>query len=172
MLVEEEKIKQQLVERFGLSGEKITVQRERRIWADIPATNFGEIFDYAADKLGFIILATITGLDEGLTLGAIYHLARESGIILNLHTSVPKDKPVIKTVSVRFPVADAYERELVDLFGMQVEGLPPGNRYPLPDGWPAGQYPLRKDWKSDTIGKSPVSPESQASRGEEVTENA
>ena len=29
---------------------------------------------------------------------------------------------------------------------MQVQGLPPGNRYPLPDDWPQGQYPLRKDW--------------------------
>ena len=101
MLVEEEKIKQQLVERFGLPTDKITVQRERRIWADVPAANFGEIFDYAADKLGFVILAAITGLDEGPTLGVIYHMARESGIILNLHTSVPKDKPVIKTVSAR-----------------------------------------------------------------------
>jgi len=160
VLVEEEKIRQQLVEKFGLPTEKITVQRERRVWADVPAANFGEIFDYAADKLGFVILATITGLDEGPTLGAIYHLARESGIILNLHISVPKDKPVIKTVSARFPAADAYERELVDLLGMQVEGLPPGYRYPLPDNWPAGQYPLRKDWKSDAIGKT------------EVTENA
>ncbi len=146
MLVEEEKIRQQLIERFGLPAEKVNVQRERRIWADIPAANFMEIFDYAVDKLGFVILGTITGLDEGSTLGAIYHLARESGIMLNLHISVPKEKPVIKTISARFPAADAYERELVDLLGMQVEGLPAGNRYPLPDDWPAGQYPLRKDW--------------------------
>jgi len=146
VLVEEEKIRQQLIERFGLPAEKVNVQRERRIWADIPAANFMEIFDYAVDKLGFVILGTITGLDEGSTLGAIYHLARESGIMLNLHISVPKEKPVIKTISARFPAADAYERELVDLLGMQVEGLPAGNRYPLPDDWPAGQYPLRKDW--------------------------
>ena len=156
MLVEEEKIKQQLAERFGLPADKITVQRERRLWTDVPSANFGEIFDYAVDKLGFVILLTITGFDEGPTLGATYHLARESGIILNLHTSVPKDKPVLKTISARFPAADAYERELVDLLGMQVEGLPPGNRYPLPDGWPEGQYPLRKDWKANEKGKTEV----------------
>ena len=156
MLVEEESIKRQLIERFKYLTDKIAVQRVRRIFADVPVDNFAEIFDYAVSKLGFVILATITGLDEGPTLGVIYHIARENGIILNLHISVPKDKPVIKTVSARFPAADAYEREMVDLLGMQVEGLPPGNRYPLPDGWPAGQYPLRKDWKSDTIGKSEV----------------
>jgi len=156
MLAEEEKIKQQLAERFGLSTEKITIQRERRIWADVPADEFINIFLYAADKMGFVILTTITGLDEGPTLGAIYHLARESGIMLNLHASVPKEKPVIKTVSARFPAADAYEREMVDLLGMQVEGLPPGNRYPLPDGWPEGQYPLRKDWKGNESLKTEV----------------
>jgi Ni,Fe-hydrogenase III component G len=154
VLVEEESIKRQLIERFKYLTDKVAVQRIRRIFADVPAESFGEVFDYAADKLGFVILAMITGLDEGPTLGAIYHLARESGIILNLHISIPKDKPVIKTVSVRFPTADAYERELVDLLGFQVEGLPAGNRYPLPDGWPAGQYPLRKDWKANENGKT------------------
>ena len=153
MLVEEENIKRQLIEQFKYLTDNIAVQRVRRIWADVPADNFAEIFDYAVSKLGFVILATITGLDEGATLGFIYHLARENGIMLNLHVSVPKDKPVIKTISARFPAADAYERELVDLLGVQVEGLPAGNRYPLPDDWPAGQYPLRKDWKPENLDK-------------------
>ena len=150
---EEDNIKQQLVEKLGLPADKITVQRQRRIWAEVQADDFARVFTCAVEQMGFVILATITGLDEGANLGVFYHLARENGIILNLHISVPKDKPVIKTISTRFPAADAYERELVDLLGFQVEGLPPGNRYPLPDGWPAGQYPLRKDWKSDSVMK-------------------
>jgi Ni,Fe-hydrogenase III component G len=157
VLVEEESIKRQLIEQFKYLTDKIAVQRVRRIWADVPAVNFAEIFDYAVSKLGFVILATITGLDEGQTLGVLYHLARENGIMLNLHVSVPKDKPVIKTISARFPAADAYERELVDLLGAQVEGLPAGNRYPLPDGWPAGQYPLRKDWSPENLDKKEAS---------------
>ena len=47
----------------------------------------------------------------------------------------------------RFPAAEIYERELIDLLGAKVAGLPEGKRYPLPDDWPAGEYPLRKDWK-------------------------
>ncbi len=156
MLVEEENIKRQLIERFGYLSNKITVQRIRRIFADIPAANFGEVFDYTVKKLDFVILDTITGLDEGATLGFIYHLAQEKGIVLNLHISVPKENPVIKTITPTFPAADAYERELVDLLGTKVEGLPEGNRYPLPDDWPAGQYPLRKDWKPSNAGKAEV----------------
>jgi len=90
--------------------------------------------------------------DEGEDLGFLYHVADESGIILCLHTRAPKADPRIVSVSDRFPSAHIYERELVDLFGAKVEGLPPGNRYPLPDGWPEGQYPLRKDWKDAAAG--------------------
>jgi len=46
-----------------------------------------------------------------------------------------------------FPGAVSYEKELEDMFGIKVEGLPPGRRYPLPDDFPTDQYPLRKDWK-------------------------
>jgi Ni,Fe-hydrogenase III component G len=150
---EENNIKQQLIEKFGFLSDKITVQRPRRIFADIPLANFPEIFDYAVKQLNFSILTTITGLDEGTTLGFIYHLARENGIVLNLYTNAPKDKPVIKTVTAYFPSADAYERELVDLFGAQVTGLPEGDRYPLPDDWPANQFPLRKDWNVEMLDK-------------------
>ena len=159
-MTEEENIKKELIERFGFSDDKITVKRVRRIFIDLPAEKFAEVFDYAISKLGFVILSTITGLDEGATLGFIYHLARENGIMLNLHINVPKENPVIKTITPSFPAADAYERELVDLLGAKVTGLPEGNRYPLPDDWPADQYPLRKDWKPATPQK------------EEATENA
>ncbi len=153
---EEDNIKQQLTEKFAFLSEKITVKRARRIFADIPLANFPEVFDYAVKQLKFSILAAITGLDEGATLGFIYHIARENGIVLNLHTSTVKDKQAIKTVTGYFPAADAYERELVDLFGAQVEGLPQGNRYPLPDGWPANQFPLRKDWNVEMLDKKEV----------------
>jgi membrane-bound hydrogenase subunit beta len=41
------------------------------------------------------------------------------------------------------------------MFGIEVEGVPPGRRYPLPDDWPEGQYPLRKDWKQEEESKAP-----------------
>jgi membrane-bound hydrogenase subunit beta len=150
-MAEEQDIQSELSNLFPAMKDGIRIQRARRIWAEAPADKFLEVFDALVSKMGFGILCTITGLDNGPTLGAVYHLARANGIMFNLAVRVPKEKPVLATVTSWFPAADAYERELIDLFGMQVEGLGPGNRYPLPDDWPTGQHPLRKDWNATML---------------------
>jgi Ni,Fe-hydrogenase III component G len=150
----EETIQQQLGDRFEFLKDKIRVQRTRRIFAEVSADKFAEVFDYAVKQLNFDILCAITGLDEGAMLGVIYHLAHQCGITLNLKTSVPKENPNIQTILSYFPAAEVYEKELKDLLGINVEGLPPGTRYPLPDGWPEGQFPLRKDWTPEMLDKA------------------
>ena len=146
----EEDIKQGLVKNFSFLESKILVQRPRRLLLDVDLGRFEEVFEYLTKGLKFGHLIAITGLDEQDKLSFIYHMAQDAGIMVNIKTSVPKSNPVIKTISKRFPTADVYERELVDLFGAQVEGLPEGNRYPLVDDWPKGQFPLRKDWKPNS----------------------
>ena len=155
----EQDIEKALTEAFPFLQGKFRIQRERRVFVDVPAERFMEVFQHLARKAGFTILCTITGLDLGASLGALYHMARESGIVLTVSVAVPKEAPALPTVTGMFPAADAYEREMVDLLGMQVQGLPPGNRYPLPDGWPAGQYPLRKDWNPADVPNVPVKKE-------------
>jgi NADH:ubiquinone oxidoreductase subunit C len=132
-------------------AEKITVKRGRRVFAETPSDRFMEVITHAATCMGFSVLCTMTGLDEGENLAFVYHLSRLDGTMLNLKTAVPKSKPVIQTVTHLFPGGTMYEREVVDMLGAQVDGLPPGKRYPLPDNWPAGQYPLRKDWKPEML---------------------
>lgn len=147
METREIKIKQHLLSKFSYLKDKVRVQRDRRVYAEVDYGNFIEVFEYAIQKLNFTFLCTITGLDEGDKISFIYHLTTQSGIILNLKTGVPKEKPILKTIIGYFRGAEIYERELVDLLGVKVEGLPEGKRYPLPDDWPLDQYPLRKDWK-------------------------
>jgi Ni,Fe-hydrogenase III component G len=131
--------------RFEYLKDGIKIQRERRTWVDVPLTSFFQVFDYAVKQLEFSFLCTITGLDEGADYGFIYHLANANGEMLNIKIKMPKEQK-LKTVTDYFPSAAIYERELNDLLGVEVEGLPPGLRYPLPDDWPKGEYPLRKDW--------------------------
>jgi len=96
---------------------------------------------------GLYYLGTITGLDSGDKFEIIYHFYDDYGLIFNLKVFTPRDNPKVPTVTTVFPGVFLYERELMDLLGIDVEGTPPNRRYPLPDDWPAGQYPLRKDWK-------------------------
>lgn len=150
----EDNIARELTERFGLGAEQIRVAGERRIFLAAPPADFRRLLEHAVRQLEFRHLCTITGLDEGEFLGFIYHLARPDGIVLNLKTTVPKAAPVVRTVSDLFPGGVIYERELEDLLGARVEGLPPGNRYPLPDSWPAGVFPLRKDFKAESLDEA------------------
>lgn len=142
-----EKVKDELIKKFSFLDGHIQLPRPRRIFVDVDYSRFGEVFDFAVKELKFPHLCTITGLDEGEKIALIYHLAADGGILLNIKTSVEKANPVLKTVTSYFRGAEIYERELVDLLGVKVEGLPEGYRYPLTDDWPQGEYPLRKDWK-------------------------
>ncbi len=150
----EETIQQELIKNFAFLEGKIRIARERRIFIDVPADKFMEVFDYAVKKMNFNYLCIISGLDEGENLSFIYHLAQNYSIVLNLKITLPKTNPVVRTVTGYFPSCELYERELEDLLGAKVEGLPKGRRYPLPEDWPAGQHPLLKDWKPENLPES------------------
>jgi Ni,Fe-hydrogenase III component G len=151
---ETEKIKQAIETAFSELKDKVVMQREDRLWLDVSVDLFPKLFDYLVKQLDFSILNTITGLDEGAEFGFIYHLTEANNkVMLNLKTKILKDNGSIQSVTGYFPSAASYERELIDLFGARVEGVPAGPRYPLPDDWPAGQYPLRKDWNKAVLEK-------------------
>lgn len=142
-----EAIKKGLEEKFDYLAGKVVLPRERRVSVEVAPERFREVFEHAVKAMGFDSLCTITGLDEKDSLAVVYHLSGAHGAVLNLKTRVPRDNPIIWSVTDVFPGAANYERELDDLLGFVVEGLPEGKRYPLPDEWPKDQKPLRKDWK-------------------------
>jgi Ni,Fe-hydrogenase III component G len=68
-------------------------------------------------------------------------------VTLSLRTSVAKANPVLDTITPIIPGAILYEREIQDLLGLKVKGHPDPRRLVLPEGWPEGVYPLRKEYK-------------------------
>ncbi len=150
-MTREETIKKQLSDRFPELSEKIRIARERRIFVDVPENIFTEALDFVRNEIDFPILCLIIGLDEGENFGILYVLSSKEGSVVGLKRYIPRENPVIQSVYDRLPNSEIYERELVDLFGIKVNGLREGSRYPLPDDWPEGQYPLRKDWKPEML---------------------
>jgi len=145
--MEEERIKEELEKKFPYLKDAVLIKRKGRMHLEVVKQNFEDVFTYLIREMSFSRIATITGLDEVDSFAIMYHLESNSGIILNLKVRIDKDNPAIKTVTPYFLNADIYEREIMDLLGIKIEGLASGNRYPLPDNWPTDQHPLRKDWK-------------------------
>ena len=150
-MTSEEILVQDLIKKFSFLEGKCNIARVRRIFVDVKVENILDVLSFSEKSLQFTMLPAITGLDIDQDYQVIYHLANEKGIMLNLKTNIPKSNPVIKTVTGIYQGATLYERELKDMFGIIVEGLAEGRRYPLPDGWPEDQHPLRKDWKPDAM---------------------
>jgi len=147
----EEKAQTELIGRFPELADAIRIARIRRIFVEVPDERFLDVFDYVREKIGFPILSLIIGLDQGEKFEVMYVLSSANGCVMNLKRHIPRETPIIQSVYDRVPNSEIYERELVDMFGITVTGLPDGARYPLPDDWPEGQYPLRKDWKADML---------------------
>ncbi|OPX64262.1 MULTISPECIES: NADH-quinone oxidoreductase subunit C [unclassified Methanoregula] len=99
--------------------------------------------------LGFDRLITISTVDRGGTFELLYHLIGPHRIIVSLAVDIPRTRPVMPTMSDLLPPAGIYERQIHDLFGIVFEGHPDLTRVVLNEDWPAGEYPMRKDWKPD-----------------------
>jgi len=93
-------------------------------------------------------LAAITGLDRGIDIGEIevlYHFCAGPTVV-TLRVRTPREKAVIPSVCSMIPSASPFERELSEMFGIEVVGTPDPARLYLPDDWPESAFPLRKDF--------------------------
>jgi len=91
-------------------------------------------------------LSTISGVDRGDAITVVYHLDCRPAL-LSLKLNLPKSTPKVQTITDIFPGAILYERDLMEMLGVKVEGHPDPRRLFLADDWPAGVYPLRKEAK-------------------------
>jgi NADH:ubiquinone oxidoreductase subunit C len=93
-------------------------------------------------------LSAITGLDCGTQDGdleVLYHFCK-GGAILTLRVRTPRVAPSVPSLYTTWPAANFFERELSEMFGITVMDTPNADRLLLPDDWPTGEYPLRKDY--------------------------
>ena len=76
---------------------------------------------------------------------------------MTVRTEVDPAKMTFPSVTPFVPACVWGERELRDMFGLIPEGLPDRRRLVLPDDWPSGLYPLRKDSMDYRFRPAPAS---------------
>jgi len=118
----------------------------RRIFIRINSDHLLEVIKILKEKLDFAYIATISGVDLGQSFEILYHFANKY-TQLNVRIQIPKSNPHVESICSVIPGAIFYERELQDMFGLVVDHIPDPRPLITADDWPAGNYPLRKDWK-------------------------
>ncbi|MBE3090765.1 MAG: NADH-quinone oxidoreductase subunit C [Candidatus Atribacteria bacterium] len=122
------------------------------IWLQINPEDLKNIVKFLCSITPFPHFAMISGNDIGENIELIYHFSiyygerfKETSISLVMHLS--KKNLKILTITDLIPGAQTAEREIKEMFGVIVEGLPDLANIFLPKDFPKGVYPLRKDEK-------------------------
>jgi Ni,Fe-hydrogenase III component G len=97
-------------------------------------------------RLGY--LSAIVGLDLGPEVNemeVLYHFCPGDAVIA-LRVRVPREGASLPSLCEIVPGAEVFERELREMFGVEMIGLHTPDRLYLPDDWPDGVYPMHKDF--------------------------
>jgi len=121
------------------------------IWLQINPQNLKEATKFL-NTIQFPHFAIISGNDTGKEIELIYHFSiyygeRFKEISINLTTYLPKEDLRIPTITDLIPGAQTTEREIKEMFGVTIEGLPDLPNIFLPQDFQKGVYPLRRDEK-------------------------
>lgn len=87
----------------------------------------------------------------------ILSMEEEDRCMLTVRVEVPADTCEFYAVSAKVPAAVWSEREVQDMFGLRAIGIIDDRNLVLPDDWPQGIYPLRKDSMDYRFRPAPVS---------------
>lgn len=136
-----------------------------------PAALRAEMERQKAEGMDF--LECLTGVDwmeEGL--GCIYTLtSTETGKMVHVQTAtLDRENPLLPSVSDLWAVANIYEREVFDFYGIRFTSHPDMRRVFLREDWVG--YPFRKDDETEKNNPLRMTNEPLADDTEELTLNA
>ncbi|HLC43232.1 MAG TPA: NADH-quinone oxidoreductase subunit C [Methylomirabilota bacterium] len=114
-----------------------------------------ELLTYCRDELGlkFDMLMDLTAVDylkypgreDGPRFEVVYHLySLPHNHRLRVKVALEEDDPVVPTVVDLWPIANWFEREVWDMFGIRFEGHPDLRRLLMYEEFQG--HPLRKDY--------------------------
>lgn len=134
-------------DRFQSKILNINKSSQKRAYLDIYPKDIAEIARYIFKEMGFRF-NTASGVDDFDALEILYHFSHDrSGIVISFRAMIKDIScPHIDTITTITRSAWWIERELHELFGIEFNGNADLRPLLLPDDWPKGVYPMRKDF--------------------------
>ncbi|HVO79895.1 MAG TPA: NADH-quinone oxidoreductase subunit C [Terriglobales bacterium] len=134
--------------RFGPLIDRADLPNDRRLFVFVDRSAVKYVCQHVFRELDARYVITIGADDRpfsGNFIVAHNFAFDKEHLLCSVLTQLPADDPKIDSITDMVPAASWAEREMRDLVGIE----PVGHHYPkrlvLPDGWPEGNHPLRKD---------------------------
>ena len=140
-----EKINGEIKERI----QEAATAAPRRINVKVEREQLLSVLTYLKDQFDFTHLATISGVDLGENFEVIYHLSNDIATVNLAHPYTPQRTEDPQRLCRSFPAPFSTNGNCRTCSALVVENIPDPRPLLLADDWPAGQYPLRKDWQFD-----------------------
>ncbi|MBN1781466.1 NADH-quinone oxidoreductase subunit C [bacterium] len=139
-------IEKKIKEKFGKQILKWAEHNERRIYADIPLPLLKEFVQFLLGPLkGRFIIASGVDTPRGV-IEILYHFDfYQLPQVFSLRVMVDKKNPKVESLAGVSKAIEWIEREIHELLGIEFTGHPDMRHLILPDDWPEGNYPLRRD---------------------------
>jgi NADH:ubiquinone oxidoreductase subunit C len=100
-------------------------------------------------------LCNLGGIDTGEHFEVVYNIASiYRNLRLDFKLVLPYDNAEVESVQEIWPAANWYEREMWELFGINVLNHDNLTRFLLPDDWDQG-HPMRKNWDAPDFVRLP-----------------
>jgi Ni,Fe-hydrogenase III large subunit/Ni,Fe-hydrogenase III component G len=137
-----------LREKFGSAIQRADLPNDNRLFLYVDRAAIRPICQHLFRDLDARYVISI-GLDDRSASGQ-FLIAHDfafdrDGLLCSVLAYLPAGDPKVESISRVVPAANWAEREIRDLVGIEAVGHPYPKRLVLPDGWPEGLHPLRKD---------------------------
>jgi Ni,Fe-hydrogenase III component G len=142
-----EEVLNSIREKFKGDIKNFLERSPKRVYIEIDSNALVPIATYIFKDLG-ARFNTASGLDTRQHFEILYHFTLEAlDMIVSLRVILPRDKLEIASLTSVFEGANWIEREINEMLGIKFTGHPNLRRLLLPEDWPEGVYPLRRDYK-------------------------
>ncbi len=120
------------------------------VWLDVERDGFRTAILHLNHLQELPHFSVICPVDRGDTVDLLYHFSLFYGqhlkaIALVIRVTLPKTDLTIPTITDLIPGAIFSEREVQEMMGVAVTGIPDDRRLFIPDDFPEGVYPWRRD---------------------------
>ena len=139
---------------LGVAEWTVRELRPGEVTLDVQRAALPGLAERATTQLGARLVALFAS-DERSVAGQflVHHVwaARRLQTFVRITAAVDPGEPSFPSIAARHPVANWFEREVMDFFGLTPVGHPNRARVALHDDWPDGAWALRKDFPMDAV---------------------